>query len=74
MRTCRALLATLLFSWLAISPAHANSLTGTSPVSGAILSTAPNSVTLTTEAPLAAMGSEVTVLDPKGSQIGRAHV
>lgn len=69
MRTCRALLATLLFSWLAISPALANSLTGTSPVSGAILSTAPNSVTLTTEAPLAAMGSEVTVLDPKGSRI-----
>ncbi|MFM8620650.1 MAG: copper resistance protein CopC [Candidatus Nanopelagicaceae bacterium] len=69
MRTLRALFAALLFSWLAISSAQANSLTGTSPISGAILSTAPNSVTLTTEAPLAAMGSEVTVTDPKGTRV-----
>jgi methionine-rich copper-binding protein CopC len=69
MRTLRALFAALLFSCLAISPAQANSLTGTSPISGAILSTAPNSVTLTTEAPLAAMGSEVTVTDPKGTRV-----
>jgi len=69
MRSLRALFAALLFSFVAISPAHANSLTGTSPISGAILSTAPNSVTLTTEAPLAAMGSEVTVTDPKGVRV-----
>ena len=69
MRSLRALFAALLFSFIAISPAVANSLTGTSPISGAILSTAPNSVTLTTEAPLAAMGSEVTVTDPKGARV-----
>ena len=69
MRSLRALFATLLFSFVAISPAQANSLTGTSPISGAILSTAPNSVTLTTEAPLATMGSEVTVTDPKGARV-----
>lgn len=69
MRSLRALFAALLFSLVAISPALANSLTGTSPISGAILSTAPNSVSLTTEAPLAAMGSEVTVTDPKGSRV-----
>ncbi len=69
MRSLRALFAALLFSLVAISPAQANSLTGTSPISGAILSTAPNSVSLTTEAPLAAMGSEVTVTDPKGSRV-----
>ena len=69
MRSLRALFAALLFSFIAISPATANSLTGTSPISGAILSTAPNSVTLTTEAPLAAMGSEVTVTDPKGTRV-----
>ena len=69
MRSLRALFAALLFSFVAISPAHANSLTGTSPISGAILSTAPNSVTLTTEAPLAEMGSEVTVTDPKGARV-----
>ena len=69
MRSLRALFAALLFSFVAISPAHANSLTGTSPISGAILSIAPNSVTLTTEAPLATMGSEVTVTDPKGARV-----
>lgn len=69
MSSLRALFAALLFSLVAISPALANSLTGTSPISGAILSTAPNSVSLTTEAPLAAMGSEVTVTDPKGSRV-----
>ena len=69
MRSLRALFAALFFSFVAISPTHANSLTGTSPISGAILSTAPNSVTLTTEAPLAEMGSEVTVTDPKGARV-----
>ena len=48
---------------------HANTLTGTSPVSGAILSTAPTSVTLSTENPLATMGSSISVTDPKGNRV-----
>ena len=69
MRSVRTFFAVLLSSFLAISPAHANTLTGTSPVSGAILSTAPTSVTLSAENPLAAMGSEITVTDPKGNRV-----
>ena len=69
MRLVRAFFAVALFSFIAISPANANSLTGTSPVSGAILSTAPNSVTLSTENPLASMGSSITVTDPKGNRV-----
>ena len=69
MRLVRTLFAVLLVSFTAISPAHANTLTGTTPVSGAILSTAPTSVTLSAENPLAAMGSEITVTDPKGNRV-----
>jgi methionine-rich copper-binding protein CopC len=69
MRLVRALLAGLFVTVAIVSPAMANSLTGTSPISGAILSIAPSSVTLTTEAPLAAMGSEIKVTDPKGNRV-----
>ncbi len=69
MRLVRAFLAGLFATVIMVSPAMANSLTGTSPISGAILSIAPSSVTLTTEAPLAAMGSEIKVTDPKGNRV-----
>lgn len=69
MRLLRALFATLLVSMVTITPAFANSLTGTSPVSGSILSIAPSSVTLTTDTPLAPMGSEIVVTDPKGNRV-----
>jgi methionine-rich copper-binding protein CopC len=69
MRSVRTFFAVLLFSFIAVSPAHANTLTGTSPVSGAILSTAPTSVTLSAENPLATMGSSITVTDPKGNRV-----
>jgi methionine-rich copper-binding protein CopC len=69
MRSVRTLFTALLISFFVISPAHANSLTGTSPVSGAILSSAPTSISLTSENPLAAMGSEITVTDPKGNRV-----
>lgn len=52
-----------------VAPSSANSLTSTSPISGAILSTAPSAVTLTTDTPLASMGSEITVTDPTGRQV-----
>lgn len=69
MRSVRIFFAVLLFSFIAVSPAYANTLTGTSPVSGAILSTAPTSVTLSTENPLATMGSSISVTDPKGNRV-----
>lgn len=69
MRSVRVLIAGLIVGLISITPAFANSLTGTTPVSGSILSVAPNSVTLITEAPLAAMGSEITVTDPKGVRV-----
>ncbi len=69
MRSIRAVFAVLIFSLAGLNPASANSLTGTTPVSGAILSIAPTSVSLTTEAALAAMGSEIKVTDPKGTRV-----
>jgi len=47
----------------------ANSLTNTSPVSGAILNVAPSAVSLSTDTPLASMGSEIKVTDPNGKQV-----
>jgi methionine-rich copper-binding protein CopC len=69
MRLHRVLFAFLLVTLATIAPASANSLTGTTPVSGSILSIAPTSVTLTTETPMAAMGSEIKVTDPKGNRV-----
>lgn len=72
MRSVRALLAGFFATFLLVqfaSPVMANSLIGTYPVSGSVLSTAPSSVTLTTELPLAEMGSEIKVTDPKGNRV-----
>jgi len=69
MRLIKATFASVLFAFLAASPALANSLTNTSPISGAILTVAPSAVTLTTEAPLASMGSDIKVTDPKGNRV-----
>lgn len=52
-----------------VAPVFANSLTSTSPISGAILNIAPSAVTLTTERPLADMGSEIKVTDPNGNRV-----
>lgn len=69
MRSIRSLFAGLLIALFATTPAFANSLTSTAPVSGAILNSAPSAVTLTVESPLADMGSEIKVTDPKGSRV-----
>ena len=69
MRRIGHLIGGIVIAVLATSPANANSLTSTSPISGAILTVAPSAVTLTTEAPLAAIGSEIKVTDPKGSKV-----
>lgn len=62
-------LLSLTFAILTGSTSFANSLTSTSPISGAILSVAPSAVNLTTDTPLASMGSEIKVTDPKGNQV-----
>ena len=59
----------LVISLTIVSPVFANSLTSTTPVSGAILNSAPSAITLTTDSPLAEMGSEIKVTDPKGSRV-----
>lgn len=62
----------LIFSLLNIiapNSAIANSLTSTTPVSGATLSIAPSNVTLTVESPLSDMGSQISVIDPKGNKV-----
>ena len=69
MRSLKVLFAGILVGLVTITPASANSLTGTTPVSGSILTAAPTSVSLTTESPLAAMGSEIKVTDPKGNRV-----
>lgn len=63
-----SLLSLITSSFVAL-PASANSLTNTTPISGAILTIAPSAVSLTTDTPLASMGSEIKVTDPKGNQV-----
>ena len=69
VRTPIAILFGAVISLTMASPSFANSLTSTSPVSGAILNSAPSAITLSTESPLADMGSEIKVTDPKGSRV-----
>jgi len=63
------LMLSFTFAIFTGAASFANSLTGTSPISGAILTVAPSAVTLTTDTPLASMGSEIKVSDPKGNQV-----
>lgn len=69
LRFFAALFFTVATSAVLALPASANSLTNTTPISGVILTIAPNAVSLTTDAPLASMGSEIKVTDPKGNQV-----
>ena len=64
-----ALFLNVASALLFVSPTYANSLTSTSPISGAILAIAPSAVTLSTDTPLASMGSEIKVTDPNGKQV-----
>lgn len=69
LRFIRAVFVGLILSFFMLTPTFANTLTSTSPISGVILSTAPSSVSLTTELPLASMGSEIKVTDSKGARV-----
>ncbi len=67
----RANFITVLFGLilLTISPAAANTLVATSPISGASLESAPSAITITTEIPLLDLGNEITVTDPSGVRV-----
>lgn len=65
----RLALLAIGFSLLGVSSAHANSLTNTSPISGATVVTAPSVVTLTAQSALAQDGSTIQVTDPKGKAV-----
>ncbi|CAB4778030.1 unannotated protein [freshwater metagenome] len=71
VRLTRALVgAMILFIGLmTIAPAQANSLVGTSPISGSSLVNAPSAVTITTQGVLIDGGNTVTVTDPKGLRV-----
>ena len=69
LRFVATLIITFITSSVIALPASANSLTNTTPISGAILTIAPSAVSLTTDTPLASMGSEIKVTDPKGNQV-----
>lgn len=51
------------------SQAIASTLVSTSPVAGQSLQSAPNSVTITTDATLLDTGNEITVTDPSGVRV-----
>ena len=65
----RLALLTAAFLLLGTSAANANSLTNTSPISGATIVTAPSVVTLTAQSALAQDGSTIQVTDPNGKSV-----
>jgi len=65
----RLALLTAAFLLLGTSAANANSLTNTSPISGATIVTAPSVVTLTAQSALAQDGSTIQVSDPNGKSV-----
>ena len=52
-----------------MTAANANSLITTSPISGSTLTTAPTSVTLTTQSPLLPDANAIFVTDPSGFRV-----
>jgi len=64
-----ALLACLLFSLVGTSSAHANSVVSTVPAVGAVLSAAPNAVSVSAATTLLTDGDSLTVTDPNGVQV-----
>ncbi len=51
---------------IAVSPAFANSITAAVPQAGSVLTTAPNSIAISTAATLSEQGSLIVVNDPNG--------
>lgn len=68
-RVRQFLAAFTLISVLGMMPASANSLITTSPISGSTVTTAPMSVTLTTQKALLPDANEIVVTDPAGVRV-----
>jgi len=69
VRKAVAVGAIAILSFLVISPASANSLVNSSPISGSSLSSPPSAVTITTQVALLDVGNSVTITDPKGKRV-----
>ena len=52
-----------------VGSASANSLVSATPVAGAMLTSSPSAVTITTEAPLIDLGNSISVRDPQGARV-----
>ncbi len=63
------LIAPTLAPSIAISPAMANTLTSSSPASGAVLASAPNAVSVTGTSALTDQGTTLSVTDPSGLRV-----
>ncbi|CAB4340422.1 MAG: hypothetical protein F2690_04650 [Actinobacteria bacterium] len=68
-RTAQLLASLALITFIGISSASANSLITTSPISGSTVSTAPTSVTLTTQISLLPDANEIVVTDSSGVRV-----
>jgi methionine-rich copper-binding protein CopC len=68
-RVRQFLAALALLGFFGISTAGANSLITTLPISGSTITTAPMSVTLTTQKALLADANEIVVTDPAGVRV-----
>ena len=68
-RVRQFLAALALLGFFGISTADANSLITTSPISGSTVTTAPMSVTLTTQKALLPDANEIVVTDPAGVRV-----
>lgn len=68
-RVRQFLAALALLGFFGVSTADANSLITTSPISGSTVTTAPMSVTLTTQKALLPDANEIVVTDPAGVRV-----
>ena len=57
---------TILLLPIFAAPAFANSITASVPQAGSVLTTSPNSIAISTAAPLSEQGSLIVVNDPNG--------
>ena len=68
-RITRFLAAVAIFGFIGMATASANSLITTSPISGSTVTTAPTSVTLTTQTAMLPDGNEIVITDPAGVRV-----
>lgn len=69
MKRLAAVIGALGLTFLAATPAVANSLVATSPIAGSTLKVAPSAVTISVEVTPMDMGNEITVTDPAGRRV-----